>query len=89
MLSQVVEQRSSPYGCQALHRVANCRESGSRDRGQGTRSWTTSPVLVLYDGVPLHQLEMAYRVTELGMNLIEPLVIASTRVVEVALLDNR
>jgi len=32
---------------------------------------------------------MAYRVTELGMNLIEPLVIASTRVVEVALLDNR
>jgi hypothetical protein len=46
-------------------------------------------VLVLYDGVPLHKLEMAHRVAKFGVDLVEPLVIASTWVVEVALLHNR
>ena len=43
----------------------------------------------VYDGVPLHKLEMAHRVAKFGVDLVEPLVIASTWVVEVALLHNR
>ena len=88
MLDSLIQQGSSSDRLQALHRVTEAGEPRSRDRGERTmvNASQRALVLVLHDSVPLHQLQVASRVSKFGMDLIQPLVITPAWMIEVTLL---